>query len=90
MTVARGTYDLDISLPMGRGSIEGWVKDNKGNPVPGARVSLLRVYDQTLTLMATNVSAADGSFSFADVWYGKYDVQAVYADQTADLPWCWT
>jgi hypothetical protein len=35
--------------------------------------------------MAKNVSAADGSFSFDDVWYGRYALQAIYVDQTADL-----
>ena len=85
VTVARGKYTLDIILPMNRGSIHGWVKDNKGNPVPGAQVSLSRVYDSSLSLMAKNVSAADGSFSFDDVWYGRYALQAIYVDQTADL-----
>ncbi|HEY3274021.1 MAG TPA: carboxypeptidase-like regulatory domain-containing protein [Methanocella sp.] len=86
VTVVRGTYDLNISLPMGRGSIRGWVKDNKGEAVPGATVSLLRFYGQDLTLKATNETAADGSFSFVDVWYGKYDLQAVFGNQSADLP----
>jgi hypothetical protein len=86
VTVARGKYTLDIGLPLDRGSIHGWVKDKNGNLVGGAQVSLLRVYDKTLVKMSANTSAADGSFSFGDMWYGKYDVQAVYADQTADLP----
>jgi hypothetical protein len=86
VTVVRGTYDLDISLPMGRGSIRGWVKDNKGEAVPGTTVSLLRFYGQDLSLKATNVTASDGSFSFIDIWYGKYDLQAVYGNQSADLP----
>jgi protocatechuate 3,4-dioxygenase beta subunit len=86
VTLVRGTYDLDLDLPMGRGSIRGWVKDNRGEAVPGATVSLLRFYGRDLSRMATNTTAADGSFGFGDVWYGKYDVQAVYANQTADLP----
>jgi hypothetical protein len=85
-TVVRGTYDLDITLPMGRGSIRGWVKDNRGEAVPGVTVSLLRFYGLDLSRKATNVTAADGSFSFGDVWYGKYDLQAVYGNQSADLP----
>ncbi len=86
VTVARGKYVLDITLPMSRGSIHGWVKDNKGNTVAGAEVSLLRVYGSALSRMAKNVTSADGSFNFDDVWYGKYDIQAVYAGQTADAP----
>ncbi len=86
VTVARGKYVLDITLPMNRGSIRGWVKDNKGNIVAGAEVSLLRVYGPTLSRMAKNDTASDGSFTFNDVWYGVYDIQAVYAGQTADLP----
>jgi Carboxypeptidase regulatory-like domain len=86
VSVVRGTYDLDISLPMGRGNIEGLVKDNKGNAVPGATVSLLRFYGKDLTLKATNVTGADGSFSFPDIWYGPYDIRAVYADQSVELP----
>lgn len=86
VTVVRGKYTLDIILPMNRGTIHGWVKDNKGNLVAGATVSLLRVYGKNLSRMAANVSAADGSFAFPDIWYGQYDVQAVYAGQTADVP----
>jgi hypothetical protein len=86
VTVVRGTYDLDINIPMQRGNIRGWVKDNRGVAVSGATVSLLRFYGTDLVRKATNTSAADGSFSFDDVWYGRYDVQAVYENQTADLP----
>lgn len=86
VSVVRGTYNLDIGLPMGRGSIRGWVKDNEGNAVSGATVSLLRFYGSDLSLMATNTTAADGSFSFDDVWHGKYDVQVVCGNQTADMP----
>jgi protocatechuate 3,4-dioxygenase beta subunit len=86
VTVVRGTYDLDINIPMQRGSIRGWVKDNKGVAVPGATVSLLRFYGSDLVRKAVNTTLADGSFSFNDIWYGKYDVQAVYGNQTADLP----
>jgi len=86
ITLVRGTYDADIILPMGRGSIRGWVKGNKGEAVPGVTVSLLRFYGSDLRRMATNTTAADGSFSFGDIWYGKYDVQAVYGNQTADMP----
>ncbi len=71
---------------MGRGNIEGLVKDNKGKAVPGATVSLLRFYGKDLTLKATNVTGADGSFSFPDIWYGPYDIRAVYADQSVELP----
>jgi hypothetical protein len=84
VTVARGKYVLDITLPMNRGSIHGWVKDNKGNTVAGVPVSLYRVYGTSLSLMANNVTIADGSFRFDDIWYGGYALQAVYAGQTAD------
>jgi protocatechuate 3,4-dioxygenase beta subunit len=86
VSVVRGTYNLDINPPMGRGTIEGLVRDNKGKAVPGATVSLLRFYGQDLTLKATNVTSADGSFGFPDVWYGPYDIRAAYADQSVDLP----
>jgi hypothetical protein len=86
VSVVRGTYDLDINLPMGRGKIEGLVKDNKGNAVLGATVSLLRFYGRDLTLKATNLTGADGSFSFPDIWYGPYDIRAVYSDQSVELP----
>ncbi|OPY25929.1 MAG: Cna protein B-type domain protein [Methanocella sp. PtaU1.Bin125] len=85
VTVARGKYTLDVVLPMDRGTIHGWVKDNKGNLVEAAQVTLFRSYGTTLSKMAVNLSAPDGSFIFNDVWYGHYDVQAVYAGQTVDV-----
>lgn len=86
VTVIRGTYTENITLPLGRGAIKGWVRDNKGNPVPNATISLLRLDSGKLTSMATGASAGDGSFSFDNYWYGQYDIQAVYAGQTADVP----
>jgi protocatechuate 3,4-dioxygenase beta subunit len=86
VTVVRGTYDVDIGLPIGRGNIEGRVNDNKGNPVMGAKISLLRFDGSNLTRMATNSTSADGSFSFTDNLYGNYNLQTVYANQSADTP----
>jgi hypothetical protein len=86
LTVVRGTYVKNIVLPMERGSIKGWVKDAKGNGVPGVNVTLNRVYESSLKRTASNVSDANGRFDFDDVWFGNYDVQAVVGDQTADMP----
>ena len=58
----------------------------KGNAVSGATVSLLRFYGKDLALKATNITGADGSFGFPDIWYGPYDIRAVYADQSVELP----
>ncbi|WP_424357199.1 carboxypeptidase-like regulatory domain-containing protein [Methanocella sp. MCL-LM] len=84
--VIRGTYNMDIILPMSRGSIKGYVSDPDGTLVPGVKVTLFRVYEGKLTQMATAVSDAEGSFSFDDIWYGRYNLQASAGDETADLP----
>ncbi|HMK46047.1 MAG TPA: carboxypeptidase-like regulatory domain-containing protein [Methanocella sp.] len=86
VTLVRGTYRMDIVLPMNRGSIKGWVNDANGALVPGVKVTLYRVYAGKLSLTASNVSDDQGRFSFDDIWYGGYDVQAVLGDQTADVP----
>lgn len=86
LTVVRGKYVKDLVLPMSRGNIKGWIKDANGNAVPGAMVTLNRVYTRTLTRMAVNMTDAAGAFSFDNMWYGNYDVQAVAGDQTADSP----
>lgn len=56
------------------GTITGTVKDNKGNPVAGAIVSLLR--DGAKEIAKQTRTATDGSFS-AKVSPGRYSVQAI-------------
>ncbi|WP_158308937.1 carboxypeptidase regulatory-like domain-containing protein [Methanocella arvoryzae] len=84
--VIRGTYNVDIILPMSRGSIKGYVSDPDGTLVPGVQVKLFRVYEGRLSEMAVTVSDEDGSFSFDDIWYGRYNLQASAGNETADLP----
>jgi hypothetical protein len=56
------------------GTVTGTVKDNKGNPVAGAIVSLLR--DGAKEIAKQTRTATDGSFS-AKVSPGRYSVQAI-------------
>ncbi|HVG33080.1 MAG TPA: TonB-dependent receptor [Pyrinomonadaceae bacterium] len=56
------------------GTVTGTVKDNKGNPVAGAIVSLLR--DGAKEIAKQTRTATDGSFS-AKVTPGRYSVQAI-------------
>lgn len=56
------------------GTVTGTVKDNKGNPVAGAVVSLLR--DGAKEVAKQTRTATDGSFS-AKVTPGRYSVQAI-------------
>jgi hypothetical protein len=56
------------------GTITGTVVDNKGNPVAGAVISLLR--DGAKDVVKQTRSATDGSFS-AKINPGRYSVQAI-------------
>ncbi len=50
--------------------ISGTVKDEQGNPVQSATISLLRVTDSSLAKLA--VSAQDGQYEFVNIKPGKY------------------
>jgi hypothetical protein len=64
------------------GTVTGTVVDNKGNPVAGAVVSLLR--DGAKEIAKQTRTATDGSFS-ARVTPGRYSVQAIAAGFNAAL-----
>lgn len=84
--VIQGSYGQYIILPMSRGSVKGYITDPQGALVPDVRVTLYRVYEDRLTEMASNISDNEGRFSFDDIWYGRYNLQASTGTETADLP----
>lgn len=62
---------ITVSL---QAQVSGVVKDEQGNPVKSATVSLLRATDSGLVKLAA--SGNDGSFSFAGIKDGTYRVKA--------------
>lgn len=86
VTVVRGKYTINITLPISHGSIKGWVKDINSNMVPGVNVTVYRIDEGKLLKIAERTTDYKGEFSFDDMPYGSYDVQAVIGDQTADMP----
>ncbi|HYF32074.1 MAG TPA: TonB-dependent receptor [Chitinophagaceae bacterium] len=59
-----------------KGQVNGLVKDDQGNPVKGATVSLLRAADSGLVKLAA--SGADGVYSFSGIKEGNYRVKATF------------
>jgi hypothetical protein len=65
--------------------ITGSVKDEKGNPLNGATVSLVRAADTSTIKLA--ISKADGSYTFPGIKEGVYKVLATYVGyKTASYP----
>jgi hypothetical protein len=71
---APGTTAASGGSSRALGTITGTVTDNKGNPVAGAIVSLLR--DGAKEVVKQTRTAMDGSFS-AKISPGRYSVQAI-------------
>jgi hypothetical protein len=66
-------------------SISGYVKDNKGRPINGATLSLLRTLDSSIIKL--QISNEVGFFSYSSIDTGKYIVAASFVGyQTAYLP----
>lgn len=59
-----------------KAQVNGLVKDEQGNPVKGATVSLLKATDSGLVKLAA--SGNDGTFSFAGIKDGNYRVKATF------------
>jgi hypothetical protein len=65
------------------GTVTGTVRDNKGNPVAGAVISLLR--EGAKEVVKQTRSATDGSFT-ARISPGRYSVQAIAGPDCAGAP----
>lgn len=74
------TGDLDRHGP---GSINGTVtEDGSGDPIAGVTVSLFA--DGGTTVLATDVTAADGTYDLGDMNPAEYDVQFVASGYTTE------
>ena len=67
------THLIALSI---KAQVNGTVKDEQGNPVKGATVSLLRATDSGLVKLAA--SGNDGAYSFAGIKDGNYRVKATF------------
>jgi len=64
-----------------KSQVNGLVKDNQGQPVKGATVSLLRSTDSSVMKFAA--SNTDGSFSFSGIKEGNYRLKATFVGHKA-------
>jgi protocatechuate 3,4-dioxygenase beta subunit len=70
--IVPGLNRLDFKFPAAQ-EVSGWVRDDRGTPLPGAQVSLAPIPGGTVLDLATEV---DGSFRLTSVVPGRYRVQA--------------
>ncbi|MBD3166783.1 T9SS type A sorting domain-containing protein, partial [bacterium] len=69
------------SNPNALGTLAGTVSDEDGEPIEGVEISIYP--DGEENPLAMDVSGADGSYEFTQIWGGTYDIEAVmYGFQT--------
>ena len=76
--------NVEIKNTLIRGTIQGLKKDGDGNVLAGATIGLFAGNETELTeanAIATTVSAANGTFSFTDLPYGKYKLKELAAPE---------
>jgi hypothetical protein len=66
-----------------KSQVIGLVKDEQGNPVKGATISLLRSADSGLVKFAA--SSTDGSFNFSGIKEGAYRLKTTFVGHKPNL-----
>src|SRR5262249_31983811 len=68
---------VSVSPIVAQAQVSGTVRDSRGTPIPDARVSITNIHT---SMVSTATSGADGSYDFANLAPGPYEIQVTQTE----------